>query len=426
MNPAYQRALLLHQQRRFADAERELKEVLGSDPHNASAHAMLGLCLAERKELQQASAEAEAAVGLEPDLSFAHYVRARVFSDRNRPEEAGAAINEALRLDSFNPDYYAMQAGIRFSQRRWPDALNSAEHGLSIQADHAGCANLRAMALVQLGRKSEAVDQIGASLARDPHNAVTHANQGWTLLHKGEHKKALEHFREALRLDPELDWARAGMVEALKARHLVYRLMLRYFLWMSRLGRTLQWGLIIGMYVGFQIVGSLLRTHPEFAPILRPIVIAYIVFAYLTWIASPLFNLVLRLNRFGRYALSREQRISSNWIGLSLLGAAGSGAWWAVTRQFEAVMATVYFLLMVLPLAGTFRAPLGWPRRAMALYTAGLAVLGAATIIAFNRVANAEDDGNFQIVRTMINAFLIGIFIEGWIANALAGVRVRS
>ncbi|HSU69258.1 MAG TPA: tetratricopeptide repeat protein [Tepidisphaeraceae bacterium] len=423
MNVAYQRALILHQQRRFADAERELKEVLSSDPHNAQAHAMLGLCLLERNEYQQANSEADQAVGLEPDLSFAHYVRARVLSDRNRLEEAGAAINEALRLDSFNPDSYALQASIRFAQRRWPDALASAEHGLSIQADHAGCANLRAMALVQLGRKAEAGAQIGASLARDPHNAVTHANQGWALLHQGQHKQALEHFREALRLDPEMDWARNGMVEALKAKYLIYRLMLRYFLWMSRLGKSLQWGLIIGMYVAFQLMTNAIQTHPEWAIVLVPLVIAYLIFAYLTWIASPLFNLLLRLNRFGRYALSAQQRVSSNWIGGALfLGIAALVAW-PITHRFEALMASIYFLLMVLPLAGTFRSPAGWPRTIMVAYSLILALVGASAIASYHAVNGGH--GSISTTNTLINAFLIGIFVEGWIANILMGMRVR-
>lgn len=425
MDPQYERALILHQQRRFADAERELKQILSSDPHNANAHAMLGLCLAEQQNLSQATAEADAAVGLAPDMSFAHYVRARVLLDRNRPEEAGAAINEALRLDSFNPDYYAMLASIRFNQRRWPDALQAAENGLSITADHSSCANLRAMALVQLGRRDEAGAAIGQSLARDPHNAVTHANQGWALLNKGEHKKALEHFREALRLDPELDWARSGMVEALKARHLVYRIMLRYFLWMGRMRQAMQWGIIIGLYVAFQLITSVAQSHPELAPILWPLVIAYLIFAYLTWIASPLFNLLLRLNRFGRYALSKQQRVASNWIGISLLGGIVCLIAWRVTGQFALLISSIYFLLMVLPLAGVFRSPLGWPRWVMIAYSAAMALLGAAVIAIVATAGEMVSDAQAHRVNMMCSAFLIGIFVEGWIANLLAGVRVK-
>jgi tetratricopeptide (TPR) repeat protein len=426
MNSSYERALLLHQQRRYGDAEQELKEVLSTDPHNAHAHAMLSLCLAERNDFAQATAEADAAVGLAPDLSFAHYVRSIVLYNRNRPEEAGAAINEALRLDSFNPDYYAQLARIRLNQRRWPDALEAAENGLSINAEHQTCSNLRAMALVQLGRKEEAGAALGQSLARDPHNAETHANQGWALLHRGEHRQALEHFREALRLDPELDWARSGMVEALKARHLLYRLMLRYFLWMGRLARGAQWGIIIGLYVAFQVLTGVARSHPELAPIVWPLVIAYIVFAYLTWVASPLFNLLLRINRFGRYALSREQRITSNWIGSAFLGAIVCTIGWLITHRPDYIIAAVYFLLMVLPLAAMFRAAIGWPRLVMTLYTAGLALAGAGAVASFYFATGFDTDASMERFHTLGQVFVYGIFIQGWVANALAGARVKK
>jgi tetratricopeptide (TPR) repeat protein len=418
MNATYERAMLLHQQRRYGDAEQELKQLLSAEPHNADAHAMLSLCLLERKEYAQATEEADAAVGLAPDLSFAHYVRATVLTIRNRTDEAGAAITEALRLDPSNPAYYALQARLRMSQLRWPDALESVENGLSIDADDTDCSNLRAMALVQLGRREEAVAALGQSLARDPHDAGTHAKQGWAVLHQGQHQKALGHFREARRLDPELDSARSGMVEALKARHLVYRLMLKHVLWMSRMSQGMQWAFIIGLYVAFRFLAQVATNNPTLAFVIWPLVIAYFVFVYLTWIASPLFNLLLRVNRFGRYALSHQQKITSNWIGGSFLGASICAVAWAISGRADYLVATVFFMLMVLALAGMFRAPVGWPRRVMMLYTIALACIGAGAIAAF-----VVDAGQF---RTLANAFLIGIFIQGWIANAVGGMRVKQ
>ncbi|MDB5311521.1 MAG: tetratricopeptide repeat protein [Gemmataceae bacterium] len=46
---------------------------------------------------------------------------------------------------------------------------------------------------------------------------------GWALLHARQPAEALTHFREALRLDPTNEWARDGLIEALKARYWVYR-----------------------------------------------------------------------------------------------------------------------------------------------------------------------------------------------------------
>lgn len=424
MDGSYQRALLLHGQRRYADAEREFKQVLLADPHHADAHAMLALCLAEQKRLAEASGEADAAIGLAPHSAFAHYARARVMADRQRYEEAESAITEALRLNSFDPDYYAMLASIRLATRRWPSALDAAENGLSIDPEHPACVNLRAVALVQLGRKAEAGQTIGAALARDPHNAVTHANQGWALLHQGQHRQALEHFREALRLDPELDWARAGMVEALKARHLVYRLMLRYFLWMSRLSRQAQWGLIIGLYVGYRALLSLGGTHPELGPIVWPLAIAYIGFVYLGWTASPMFDLLLRLSRFGRHALSRDQRVASNWVGGILLLAVVSLGTFLATGRADAGIAALCLALLVLPVSSVFRAERGWPRMVLAAGSAVLALLACATVYAFH-AGDPNDAAAAEFAQNLSTAYVIGVFILVWVFNSLVFVKVK-
>ncbi len=212
MNPNLERALLLFQQSRHELAENELRQALASEPDDAYAHALLALCLSEREKFDEATSEARQAIQLAPDFPFAHYAHAHVLYDRNRYPEALAAIQEAIRLDSTDADYFSLLASIHFHERRWSGALQAAEQGLQFDPEHIGCTNLRAMAMVKLGRKAEAGATIDAALAKNPDNAITHANQGWTLLEKGEPKKALEHFRESLRLDPTNEWARHGIV----------------------------------------------------------------------------------------------------------------------------------------------------------------------------------------------------------------------
>ena len=46
-------------------------------------------------------------------------------------------------------------------RRRWAAALATADRGLALDPEHAQCTNLRAMALVQLGRKDEAEQHAG-------------------------------------------------------------------------------------------------------------------------------------------------------------------------------------------------------------------------------------------------------------------------
>jgi len=366
MSAHIQRAQLLLHQSRYELAEQELRQALALEPDHPVAHALLALCLARQKKFADANREARSAIHLSPDSSFCHYALADVLQEQEKLKEANAAIDEAIRLDPEEADYFAAKAGIVYGMRRWADALAAAEKGLELDAEHVACTNLRAMALIQLGRKAEAGATIGTALARDPENAVTHANQGWALLQQGEHRRALEHFREALRLNPELEWAREGIVEALKARHFFYRIMLQYFFWMSRLGRGAQWGIIIGAYVLSRFLSG-------------PLLWLYVAFALMTWLSPALFNLLLRLNRFGRLALSRDQIVASNWVGgCLLLGLAFLGVG-LVTGRSLWVLAAIGCVGLTLAVAGTFRMRPG-KRTVLAAYTIGLAVIGAAAL----------------------------------------------
>ncbi|HKS36788.1 MAG TPA: tetratricopeptide repeat protein [Verrucomicrobiae bacterium] len=430
MNPNLERGLLLYQQSRYDLAEQELRQALAADPDDAYSHALLALCLTEQKEFKDATEEAHRAVHQAPDDPFSHYALARVFYDRDRPDEAVAAISESIRLDPADADYQSLLAAIRFDQRRWQDALTAAEQGLQNNSEHVGCTNLRAMALVKLGRRQEAGATIDAALAKNPENAITHANQGWTLLEKRDPQKALEHFREALRLDPGNEWARHGIVEALKARNVIYGLMLRYFLWMSKLSPAAQWGVILGGYFLNRMLGTAAKSSPDLAPWLLPVRILFFGAVVLTWTADPLFNLLLRVNRFGRLALSREQMVASTWFGVCVLLALMSLAFclpFGVDSPFV-VSAAVFGLLMI-PVAGMFKASSGWPRTLLMTYTGLLALvgIGALALVSVETVGGADAVGGLRGVwKGALGAFATGCVIFMWGANVIIPIRPKK
>jgi len=357
----YQRGIVLFSQHRYDLAEGEFRRELAEDPDHPLAHAFLALCLAEQNRNDLALQEADEAIRRDPGLAFCHYVQGRVLCDLKRLREAEDAAQEAIRLDPTDANYLGLLASVAIARRRWAEALAAAERGLALDPEHNGCINLRALALTQLGRKQEAAEALGSALADDPENALTHANQGWALLHQGDHTRALEHFREALRIDPELMWAQAGIVEALKARYLLYRIMLRFFLWMGRQSALAQWFVIIGFIFGRRILANLASQYPALAPILGPLLILSFAFLLLTWISSPLFNLLLRLNRFGRLALSRAQRIESTWIGLCFVPAALFFVADLVHSTDLTYFGMTYFGFLLLPMAMTFHQPPGTP-----------------------------------------------------------------
>lgn len=404
-----QRATLLFQQERFNLAESELRQELAAEPNNPTAHALLGLCLAERKRYDEATREVQTAVGLAPDNSFPHYVLARILHQRDRPDEAATAIAEAIRLYPDDPDFYSRLAAIRIDQRRWAEALEAAEQGLRLDPEHVGSVNLRAMALVQLGRRVEANRTIEGALARDPNSAVNHTTQGWSLLHGGAVRPALEHFREALRLDPNLDWARTGLVEALKARSPVYGFLLRYFLWMSRLSRRAQWALLIG--------GMLL---------LRPFPIIYAVVVLSTWLADPLFTLLLRLDRDGRRALSREEIVSSNWIGGWIVATLAMLLLGLVSGQAAFLIGAFLFGFLLLPVVGVFQCDAGWPRKTMVAYTAvvsALALVGVVVLLVGGQPDAGSETSSGAYV--FVAVAFVGAVLGTWLSRLLSAVRPK-
>lgn len=323
MNAHLERARLLFQRHRYAEAEQELRRGLIEELDDSDCLALLALCLAEQNKHDEARATIRQAIGLIPDFAYLHYVHAHVLVQAEQYGPALSAINEAIRLDSGDDDYFAQLSIIQLNLREPEEALRAAEQALRINPENISAANFRSMALIRLGRKGEAQATVAHALERDPDNALSHASQGWNELHRNNPKKAREHFCEALRLRPDYEYARMGMLEALKAHNPVYRIMLAYSLWMGRQSSKVQWIFIISTLVAQRVLRVTAEKHPEAGPFVWSVLLCFYGFIYLSWVATPLFNLLLRLSRFGRLVLSAEERRGSNWFALPLLGTIG-------------------------------------------------------------------------------------------------------
>jgi tetratricopeptide (TPR) repeat protein len=430
MSTHFDRGVLLYQQDRHAQAEHELGRAVAEDPDSSAAHAFLALCLAEQGKLDGAEDEARAAVRCGPDDPFAHLALAQVLYKRDKLPAADRAARESLRLDPSYPSAYAILAAVRHDRQDFEGALRAAEDGLARDPDHRGCAALRTMALLKLGRTDDAVTTAGDALRRGPDDALAHTAQGWALLQDRRPADALPHFREALRLDPTSGWARDGMVAALKARYWVYRQMLGFFLWMGRLGQAARVGVLIGLLVAQWGLGRLADAVPAARPFAYPALLALIGFVVLTWVADPLFNLLLRLNRFGRHALTPDERRQSAWVGACVLAgvvAVGLGAVWLGPIGYTTAFGCLFLLI---PVSAVFRIPAGWPRRVMAGYAVGMAgLIGgmdycfADAVWEFGRGQEAAGRAAVRAAWQFFDAVLVAGFLAGFLANGLGTVR---
>ncbi len=421
MNPRIARAQMLLSQRRPDQAEKELGQALADEPNHPLAHALMALCLAESEQFDRATHHAGQAIAAAPDVAFPHYAMAIVCAKRNQLKEAAEAVRAAIALEPLNADYHELLGKIHASRREWKEALACAKEALACDAEHVDARNLKTLALRNLGQGEAAEAEMLETLAEDPDNAWTHANLGWRYLERNDTKKAMHHFREALRIEPELEWARAGVVETLKSRNVIYRLFFRYFMMMGRLTQSGQWKLILGLWLLFMALSHLSDVFPVMAPWVNPLLIVYVLFALGTWLAGPLADLALRLHPFGKLALSRQERRASNWIGGCLFAAIASGITTLAVQSTGFLYLTGFFLLMLLPLGATLKAAWPQPQKAMLIYTAGVTLLGIG-FIAGGFLAGQQVP---QVIAGPIN-FSLNYFPVAAILSLIAGNVLMS
>lgn len=416
-------------QSRFEMAEKELEQAFAIEPNGALVHAYFAICKCELEKFKEARECSVNAIRLGPDQPFCYYAAAWVARTTNEFKKGLEFIRQALELDPYEPDFFAEKSQLHFSLRQWQEALDAADSGLRLDPEDMDCLNIRAAALVKLGKKTEAGDSIQSALERQPESPVTHANKGWTLLEKGDPKQAMIHFREALRLEPNLDWARVGIIEAMKGQYFIYRIVLNWFLWCSKLSGQKMWMIILGGYFGYRILLNIAQNNPAARPYVIPLIAIYLGFVVMTWVSVPLFNLVLRLNRFGRMALSDEEKRTSTWVGFSLVTALAMLFIYFFVPERNILFAALSIALMVPALAYYYSSDEGWPRAAhgvllVTMLFLAVVMLAGLGLLLFGRNEWSSVVGTFVASTASLPLLLLG-FASQFAVQFLAAAKPK-
>jgi tetratricopeptide (TPR) repeat protein len=239
--------------------------------------------------------------------------------DMGKLGKAEDSIREAVELDPEEASYRGTLSSILGLRKRWKESLKAAEEGMELDPEDEICINARAMALIQLGRADEAGSAMESALRKNPDDSETHALMGWSMLHQGRATKAIDHYSEALQLDPESEFARHGLVESLKARNFLYRTVLRWFLLLTRIKSGWIILIMVCIIVFNNTLISIAKKVPALAPFVWPVLFLVIAFVLMTWVADPLFNLLLRFDSRGRHALTPKDVRQTNWLIGNLL-----------------------------------------------------------------------------------------------------------
>ena len=326
-----ERAKVLLEQGRNKDAQQQLQQALQNDPGNEYALSLMGRCLYNQKKYDEGINFIKQAIAIRADedyyfylLAFGHY-----YKDQNMV--AQRMLDKAIQLNPYVADYFGLSALIFIEEVELKNALKKANEGLEIDPENITCLNARATALNKLKQTDAAVETMQTALKQNPENEFTHTTIGWNFLEKGRHREAASHFREALRIHPNLEGAQTGLKQALKSRIAPYRWLLQYSFWISNKGKNLQWILPLALFAIVRILIAVLGKESNFSLAVVLVIGLYLLFVITSWVINPVANFTLLFNKDGKYALTNSEK----WSAITSVSALVAGV---------VILALSYFL----------------------------------------------------------------------------------
>lgn len=345
--------LLLQDQGRLVEAEACFYGVLAREPENDFVLGRLALCqMHQTGKKKVALASIDGAIRLRADEPFYHSLRSLILSDLRRGREALDSVDHALAIDPDDSFTLSAKAAAYCAMERWSEGEDWSRRALAVDPDNAMAANLLAHTLRLQGKRELNAAAVARLLEADPEDSFAHVNAGWSSLHRGDRRQAEVHFREALRLEPESNAAREGLIESFRARSLFYRVYLGYSFFMQRFTGGKQWLIILGVYLGYRFSRTYLETiHPFSAATLAILWLGIVLWV---WLAPGVGSFLILLDRSARLALKSGERYQGIAVGGGLaLGIAATAAGF-FTGYSPALLAGVGLVASTVPASLAF------------------------------------------------------------------------
>ena len=308
---------LLISQGRHKDAEALIREDLTESIDEPILYFFLALALLNQDKPKQAEEVARQAIQLEPEDGDNFFILARCLSEQKKKPEALKAVDQAIALDAYDADYFALKTQIYYETRKFKQAIEAAEAGLEIDPESESCRFYYGILLEHFGRKEEAEAVSLGLLADNPEDYTNHNARGWVLIQAGDADAAERHFIQALRINPESEDAKTGLIYALSMRNRVLGWMLKTLLWLGRF----PYGAVIGaVLVGSLIAGRIARSDlPPPVPQIGVVVILVMMsFFLISLMIQPIFNFVMSRSKTARHALNDRQQTAVKWFMLPM------------------------------------------------------------------------------------------------------------
>ena len=308
---------------RYADAAEWFTQAIRIVPSEDTTYALLAICQINTEGQEAKAVETAArAVSLSPEDSFNRSIYslalgASAKEGQDAPfRQALLEATEAIRLDPESGLAHTALARAQVRLKKWAAAETSARKALEFDPDDTVAAELLSAALLQQGKHEDHDHLVRYQLENHAEDDSAHSSAGWNALRKGDTAKANQHFREALRLNPNHEGARLGLVESYRARSWIYRSLLQFDAFINKLTGGRQTAFWIGGYLVYRWTSNLLKETAPWAASL--LVGAWLLLVFWSSLARGLSSLFMLADRYARLSLKTREK----WEGIVVGGMA--------------------------------------------------------------------------------------------------------
>jgi protein O-GlcNAc transferase len=173
----FDQGLALHQQGKFAEAERIYVEIIRLQPEHFDATHMLGVIAVQDGRTLRGVELISRAIGLNPNVAAAHGNLGKALWDLKRHSEALESCDRAIAL---KPDYaaaYSNRGNALLNLARLTEALASYEKAIALRPDYVEAHRNRGSVLYKLKRYEQAIASFEKALALKPDSPGTEGDR---------------------------------------------------------------------------------------------------------------------------------------------------------------------------------------------------------------------------------------------------------
>lgn len=196
---------LLARQRRYAEAEAQLRVAVSLRPDDPVARNNYGAALDALGKPAEALTQYREGVRLAPESSAAHANLGGLLLRAGQLEEAREHLRIATTLAPERPTAHINLSALHARLGQWSEAEREAGMTLALRPDSAAAHLTLARARLHMGRTAEAERHLRRALEVAPESAQAHALLGYVQkMQQGREIEASLHLQQAYALDPDI------------------------------------------------------------------------------------------------------------------------------------------------------------------------------------------------------------------------------